>query len=85
MRVLLGWYESLTHREREVMAKVIEGRMNKLIAHDLGISLITVKAHRSKVMRKMKAASLAHLVNMGVRLDAARWAYSVATRIGQRI
>ncbi len=50
------------------MAKVVAGRMNKLIAHDLGISMITVKAHRGRVMRKMRAASVAGLVSMAARL-----------------
>lgn len=71
MRTLVRRYESLTLRERQVMAHVIAGRMNKLIANELGISLITVKAHRGKVMRKMNAASLADLVNMAARLDPA--------------
>jgi FixJ family two-component response regulator len=68
LRVLFDRYESLSNREREVMAKVIAGRMNKLIADDLGISEITVKAHRGRVMRKMQAASLPDLVNMAGRL-----------------
>jgi FixJ family two-component response regulator len=70
MRALYRRYETLTLRERQVMARVIAGRMNKLIAEELGISLITVKAHRGKVMRKMRAESLADLVNMAARLDA---------------
>ncbi len=68
VRELAQRYESLSGREREVMARVILGRMNKLIADELGISVITVKAHRGKVMRKMKAASLPDLVNMATRL-----------------
>jgi FixJ family two-component response regulator len=70
-RVLLARYESLSRRERQVMAQVVAGRMNKMIADELGISLITVKAHRGQVMRKMKAASLAGLVNMAARLEPA--------------
>lgn len=61
-------YASLTRREREVMALVASGRSNKRIAHELGISLITVKAHRGKVMRKMTANSLADLVTMAAKL-----------------
>src|SRR6202161_125031 len=57
-------YASLTHREREVMALVVSGLLNKLIGGELGISEITVKAHRGQVMRKMKADSLADLVEM---------------------
>ena len=71
MQVLFARYESLSRREREVMAQVIAGRMNKTIAEELGISVITVKAHRGRVMRKMRAASLAELVNMAARLEPA--------------
>ena len=56
--------ERLTPREREVMGHVVAGRMNKLIASDLGISLKTVKVHRAKVMQKMEADSLAALVDL---------------------
>jgi FixJ family two-component response regulator len=65
-------YASLTHREREVMALVVSGLLNKLIGGELGISEITVKAHRGQVMRKMKADSLADLVKMAARLRLAR-------------
>ena len=68
LRELEDRYESLTTREREVMALVVAGRLNKHIAADLCISEITVKAHRGKVMRKMKAASLADLVKLAGRL-----------------
>jgi FixJ family two-component response regulator len=61
-------YESLTPREREVMALVVAGRLNKQAAGELGISEITVKAHRGQVMRKMKAESLPALVTMAARL-----------------
>ncbi len=61
-------YASLTCRERDVMAHVVRGRLNKQAAAELGISEITVKAHRGNVMRKMKAESLADLVNMDARL-----------------
>jgi FixJ family two-component response regulator len=57
-------YAALTHREREVMALVTEGKLNKQIAQDLHISEVTVKAHRGSVMRKMSAESLADLVRM---------------------
>jgi FixJ family two-component response regulator len=63
-RSLLQAYRSLTPREQEIMARVVSGRLNKLIAADLNISEITVKAHRGKVMRKMQARSLADLVKM---------------------
>ncbi|KIF57654.1 response regulator transcription factor [Pseudomonas fluorescens] len=64
LRTLLEAYKTLTPREQEIMASVVSGRLNKLIAADLNISEITVKAHRGKVMRKMKARSLADLVKM---------------------
>jgi FixJ family two-component response regulator len=61
-------HESLSPREREVMELVVRGHLNKQVGGQLGISEITVKAHRGKVMRKMKAASLPDLVNMAARL-----------------
>ena len=72
MRALRNCYESLTAREREVMALVVSGLLNKQIAGELGISEITVKAHRGQVMRKMGANSLPDLVTMAARLRAAR-------------
>lgn len=71
MRVLRDCYASLSRREREVMSLVVSGRLNKQVGGELGISEITVKAHRGRVMRKMKAASLADLVNMAARLHLA--------------
>jgi FixJ family two-component response regulator len=68
MRALRDGYASLTRREREVMALVASGLSNKRVGRELGISLITVKAHRGKVMRKMSADSLADLVTMAARL-----------------
>jgi len=68
MQVLRDRYASLTPREREVMALVASGLLNKQVGSELGISEITVKAHRGQVMRKMKADSIADLVNMAARL-----------------
>lgn len=62
-------YASLTRREREVMAWVVSGLLNKQIGAELGTSEVTVKAHRGRVMRKMQADSLADLVRMAARLD----------------
>lgn len=69
IRRLRERYESLTRREQEVMALVISGLLNKQVAAELGISEITVKAHRGSVMRKMQADSLADLIGMAARLD----------------
>ncbi len=71
IRALRDAYASLTSREREVMALVVTGRLNKQVGGELGISEITVKAHRGKVMRKMKAGSLADLVKMAAQLRLA--------------
>jgi FixJ family two-component response regulator len=68
MRSLWERYASLTPREQEVMARVVCGRLNKHIGVSLNISEITVKAHRGRVMRKMRADSLADLVNMAAKL-----------------
>jgi FixJ family two-component response regulator len=71
MRVLRDRYASLSQRERQVMALVVSGLLNKQVGGELGISEITVKAHRGKVMQKMKADSLADLVRMATRLRPA--------------
>jgi FixJ family two-component response regulator len=63
---------SLSDRERQVMALVVEGRLNKQVGAELGITEFTVKAHRGKVMGKMRAGSLAHLVMMNSRLHPER-------------
>jgi FixJ family two-component response regulator len=68
LRVLQQKYSFLSPREREVMALVVSGLLNKQVGSELGISEITVKAHRGQVMRKMRATSLADLVNLAARL-----------------
>lgn len=68
MQVLRSCYTSLTPREREVMWLVAGGLLNKQVGGELGISEITVKAHRGQMMRKMKAESLPALVTMASRL-----------------
>jgi FixJ family two-component response regulator len=61
-------FASLTEREREIMALVVAGRQNKQIAAELGVSEVTVKAHRGQIVRKMRARSLPELVRMADRL-----------------
>lgn len=61
-------FETLTPREREVMTEVLKGRLNKQIAGDIGVSEVTVKAHRGQVMRKMKASSVLDLARMAEKL-----------------
>jgi FixJ family two-component response regulator len=72
MRPLRVRYDSLTPRERQVMALVISGLLNKQVGGELGISEITVKVHRGRLMRKMKANSLPDLVTMFARLGLPR-------------
>jgi FixJ family two-component response regulator len=67
-RALCERYASLTPRERQIMALVVSGLLNKQVGGELGISEITVKAHRGKVMQKMKADSLPDLVKMAAKL-----------------
>jgi FixJ family two-component response regulator len=72
MHELRDRYASLTPRERQVMMLVVSGLLNKQVGGELGISEITVKAHRGQVMQKMKADSLAALVKMAAKLHIAQ-------------
>jgi FixJ family two-component response regulator len=69
LRALRSRYDTLTPREREVLAHVVAGRLNKQIAADLGTSERTVKAHRAQVMSKMRVGSLAELVRAAQELE----------------
>jgi FixJ family two-component response regulator len=71
MHTLQERHAALSRREQEVMALVVSGLLNKQVGFELGISEITVKAHRGQVMRKMKAGSLVDLVNMSAKLSIA--------------
>ncbi len=66
---LLKRYETLTPREKEILNHVVAGKANKVIAFDLGVSQRTVEIHRARVMEKMAARSLAHLVRMHIAMD----------------
>lgn len=72
VRTLWNRYSSLTRRERQVMALVVSGLLNKQVGGELGISEITVKAHRGQVMQKMQAESLADLVRISGKLNPDR-------------
>jgi FixJ family two-component response regulator len=78
MRAVQSRYSLLTRREREVMEAVVAGLLNKQVAGQLGISEITVKVHRGRVMRKMNAGSLPALVTMASRLEPVNGALVVA-------
>ena len=71
MQRLRDCYASLSGRERQVMWRVVSGLLNKQVGAELGISEITVKAHRGRMMQKMQADSLPDLVNMATRLRLA--------------
>ncbi|MGY0572489.1 response regulator transcription factor [Bradyrhizobium sp. RDM12] len=72
MQALRDRYALLSRREREVMCLIVRGILNKQVAHELGISEITVKAHRGQVMRKMRVTSFAELVNIAGKLKLSR-------------
>ena len=72
IRMLSDRYKTLSRREREVMALVVTGLLNKQVAFELGISEITVKAHRGRVMHKMQAGSLVDLASMATKMRVAQ-------------
>jgi FixJ family two-component response regulator len=79
IRMLQERYALLSAREKEVMGLVVSGRLNKQVSGDLGITEFTVKAHRGRMMRKMRASSFAELVTMGESLR--RWTGAMAASI----
>ena len=81
MQALHGRYASLTRREREVMSLVVSGRLNKQAGCELGISEITVKAHRARMMRKMQARTVVELVTMIARLRRGTTALTADTQV----
>jgi FixJ family two-component response regulator len=83
LRALRDRHASLSRREREVMALVVRGLLNKQIAFELGISEVTVKAHRGRVMEKMQARSLAELVKMNERLAQPASGFPMRTKVNR--
>ena len=73
-------FASLTEREREVLAALARGRLNKQIAHDLGIVEQTVKFHRTRIMERMQARTVAELMHMAARLQLLEQAVPVMPR-----
>src|SRR5262249_50850235 len=73
LQALRAQFNSLSEREREVMALVVAGLLNKQTAAELGISEVTVKVHRHNLMKKLAARSFADLVRMAERLEIPRW------------
>ena len=65
-------YETLTKREQDVFARIVEGQLNKIVAHEMGTSLRTAKAHRASVMSKLQASSIVDLVRMAEALGRPR-------------
>jgi len=72
LEALRARFQTLTERERQVLGHVVSGRVNKRIADELGLSVVTVKVHRGQVMRKMQAKSVAELVRMADRIGVSR-------------
>jgi len=84
MKAFRERYAWLSEREREVMRLVVSGLMNKQVGDELGISVVTVKAHRGRVMRKMQAGSLAELVTIAAKLHIERLDAWATTRRAER-
>lgn len=66
----LQHFQQLTPREKEIFAHIIQGKLNKVVAYDLGISVNTVEIHRGNIMRKMAVRTLAELVRMGIQIES---------------